>query len=89
MNEHVLIEKGDVTLSVVAGGGFSFYVDIGDDCTFICNTSVSEALEIAAGIIYSVWTKNPDAANALVNKLQLHKIYDRIPEAWSERNESN
>ena len=88
---NTLLRQGNKTLSVTVGRGFDFYIydDASDEGQFICNANAEEALTVAAGIIHAVWTKNPDAANALVNSMQLHRVYDRIPEAWSERNESN
>ena len=88
VSDHLLLRKVNRTLSITVGRGFDFYIydDAHDEGQAICNADAEEALTVAAGIIYTVWTKNPDAANALVNSMQLHQFYDRIPEAWRERN---
>ena len=86
MVRNSLLKKGNKTLSIEAEEGFDFYLydEARDRGQAIYNASAKEALEVAAGIIHAVWTLHPDAANRLVNAMQLGKHADRIPDVWDE-----
>jgi len=84
---HNLITKRHLSLEIDANGGdydLCLHNDEADDWDAINGLSAQEALEVAAGIIYAVWTYDPDRANGLINKMRLHQFYDRIPETWNE-----
>jgi len=53
---------------------------LGFELTEVCNLTAKDALEVAVGILYSVWTYQPDEAGAVVNQLSA----SNIPDIWNE-----
>jgi len=85
--EHVLMEQDDNLLFIDNGGGV-FDIGLFNEYDYIQYTitglSAKQALEVAAGIIYVVWTSDPDEANRLVNALHMSRHFDQIDSVWNE-----